>query len=35
VILEGGRWLKVVALPDGSFSVTNARTGVTKDYPRK
>jgi competence protein ComEC len=30
-----GAWLKVVALPDGSFSVTNARTGKTKDYPRK
>jgi beta-lactamase superfamily II metal-dependent hydrolase len=30
-----GAWLKVVASPDGSFSVTNARTGKTKDYPRK
>jgi competence protein ComEC len=30
-----GAWLKVVANPDGSFSVTNARTGQTKDYPRK
>ena len=30
-----GAWLKVVATPDGSFSVTNARTGQTKDYPRK
>jgi beta-lactamase superfamily II metal-dependent hydrolase len=30
-----GAWLKVVASPDGSFSVTNARTGQTKDYPRK
>jgi beta-lactamase superfamily II metal-dependent hydrolase len=28
-----GSWLKVVALPNGSFSVTNARTGKTKDYP--
>jgi len=26
--------LKVVALPDGSFSVTNTRTGMTKQYPR-
>ena len=30
-----GAWLKVVASPDGSFSVTNARTGQTKDYPHK
>jgi len=30
-----GSWLKVVASPNGSFSVTNARTGQTKDYPRK
>jgi competence protein ComEC len=30
-----GAWLKVVASPDGSFSVTNARTGKTKNYPRK
>jgi beta-lactamase superfamily II metal-dependent hydrolase len=30
-----GAYLKVVASPDGSFSVTNARTGQTKDYPRK
>ncbi len=30
-----GAWLKVVASPDGSFSVTNGRTGQTKDYPRK
>jgi beta-lactamase superfamily II metal-dependent hydrolase len=28
-----GSWLKVVALPNGSFSVTNARTGKTKEYP--
>jgi beta-lactamase superfamily II metal-dependent hydrolase len=28
-----GAWLKVVASPDGSFSVTNARTGKTKTYP--
>ena len=28
-----GNWLKVVANADGSFSVTNARTGKTKDYP--
>jgi len=36
--LKGGAdgfWIKVVASPDGSFSVTNARTGQTKDYPRK
>jgi len=29
-----GNWIKVVASPDGSFSVTNARTGQTRDYPR-
>jgi beta-lactamase superfamily II metal-dependent hydrolase len=29
-----GHALKVVALPDGSFSVTNTRTGQTKEYPR-
>jgi competence protein ComEC len=30
-----GAWLKVVASPDGSFSVTNSRTGQIKDYPRR
>ena len=30
-----GAWIKVVASSDGSFSVTNARTGQTKEYPRK
>jgi hypothetical protein len=30
-----GAWLKVAAQPDGSFSVTNSRTGQTKEYPRK
>ncbi|MFZ0339216.1 MAG: MBL fold metallo-hydrolase [Terracidiphilus sp.] len=30
-----GHALKVVALPNGSFSVTNTRTGMTKQYPRK
>jgi competence protein ComEC len=30
-----GAYLKVVASPDGSFSVTNSRTGQTKDYPQK
>ena len=29
-----GHALKVVALSDGSFSVTNTRTGLTKHYPR-
>jgi len=36
--LKGGAdgfWIKVIASPDGSFSVTNARTSQTKDYPRK
>jgi beta-lactamase superfamily II metal-dependent hydrolase len=28
-----GSWLKVVASPNGSFSITNARTEKTKDYP--
>jgi len=28
-----GNYLKVVASPDGSFSVTNSRTGQTKAYP--
>jgi len=30
-----GAYLKVVASPSGSFSVTNSRTGQTKHYPRK
>jgi beta-lactamase superfamily II metal-dependent hydrolase len=30
-----GHWLKVAASPDGSFSVSNARTGQTKNYPRR
>jgi competence protein ComEC len=30
-----GAYFKVVALASGSFSVTNTRTGQTKDYPRK
>ena len=30
-----GAYFKVVALTDGSFSVTNSRTGKTKEYPRK
>ena len=30
-----GHYLKVVAAKDGSFSVTNARTGKTKEYPRQ
>ncbi len=29
-----GHYLKVVASASGSFSVTNTRTGQTKDYPR-
>jgi competence protein ComEC len=28
-----GAYFKVVAHPDGSFSVTNSRTGETKNYP--
>jgi len=30
-----GAWFKVVASKDGSFSVTNSRTGQTKNYPKK
>ncbi len=30
-----GAYFKVVASRDGSFSVTNSRTGKTKEYPRK
>ncbi len=30
-----GKYLKVVVSSDGSFSVTNSRTGQTKDYARK
>jgi len=30
-----GAWFKVVASKDGSFSVTNSRTGTTKNYPKK
>jgi competence protein ComEC len=30
-----GAYFRVVANADGSFSVTNSRTGVTKDYARK
>jgi hypothetical protein len=30
-----GAYFKVIAHPDGSFSVTNSRTGQTKDYPRE
>ena len=30
-----GAYFKVVANADGSFSVTNSRTGKTKDYAHK
>lgn len=30
-----GKYLKVVAQSDGSFTLTNARTGVEKAYPKK
>jgi competence protein ComEC len=30
-----GAYLKVAPSADGSFSVTNSRTGLTKNYPRK
>ena len=32
---KDGAYFKVVALPTGSFSVLNSRTGQTKEYPRK
>ena len=34
-VAEDGKYLKVAASPDGSFSVTNSRTGQTKQYPHK
>jgi hypothetical protein len=30
-----GAYFKVVASKDGSFSVTNSRTGKTKNYAKK
>jgi beta-lactamase superfamily II metal-dependent hydrolase len=30
-----GAYIKVVASPDGTFSVTNSRTGQTREYPRR
>jgi hypothetical protein len=30
-----GAYLKVVASPNGSFSVTNSRTGETRNYKQK
>ena len=30
-----GKGIKVEALPDGSFTLTNARTGAQKAYPKK
>jgi beta-lactamase superfamily II metal-dependent hydrolase len=34
-VAADGAWLKVAASLDGGFSVTNARTGQTKRYPRR
>lgn len=31
---QDGAYFKVVASPDGSFSVFNSRTGATKNYPK-
>ena len=28
-------WIKLTASEDGSFSVTNGRTGWTQQYPKK
>jgi beta-lactamase superfamily II metal-dependent hydrolase len=33
--MADGSYFRVVALPSGSFSVTNSRTGETKEYPSK
>lgn len=30
-----GHWIRLTANEDGSFSITNGRTGFTKAYPRK
>jgi hypothetical protein len=30
---DEAHWLKLSAQPDGSFSVTNSRSGFTKSYP--
>jgi beta-lactamase superfamily II metal-dependent hydrolase len=32
---QDGAYFKVIANQDGSFSVTNSRTGETKNYPKK
>jgi len=32
---QDGAYFKVIALPNGNFSVTNTRTGVTRQYARK
>jgi competence protein ComEC len=29
-----GHWIKLSASADGSFRVTNQRTGIAKDYPK-
>jgi beta-lactamase superfamily II metal-dependent hydrolase len=34
-VATDGAYLKVVALPSGSFSVTNSRTGQSREYPKK
>jgi hypothetical protein len=34
-VTTDGAFLKVAASANGSFSVTNSRTGQTRDYPRK
>ena len=31
--VDTGHWLKVSAQADGSFTVTNSRTGYTKELP--
>jgi len=34
-VATDGFWFKVAAQPDGSFTVTNARTGLTRQYARR
>jgi beta-lactamase superfamily II metal-dependent hydrolase len=34
-VATDGAWFKVAAYANGSFSVTNTRTGQTKEYPHK
>jgi len=35
VHMGSAHWIKVSAQPDGGFTITNSRTGLTKEYPRR